>query len=457
MSRQAASVAGIMLFTLTLFAVAAALHGADGAAERARIEQGRLAVRGRPALNPPIWPMAAYENVWKRWGLKEKPANYAAAFRDRYGLHAAPYDNDGLPMGLHVAQGPFAKGPMNDCLLCHAGRVAGQTIIGLGNSALELQGLYEELSAATTYTINFPFRFSAVRGTVDPVNPAVFLMTFRDPDLNVQAPVELDYVSDLASDPPAWWLLKKKKTRNWTGGVAAGSIRIDMVNLLSPLNSAEHVKKQESVFAAIHAFILNVDSPKYPFAIDERLAVNGRQVFEQNCARCHGAYGAKPSYPDKVVPLETLGTDPKLATSIGGKNLKYINASWLAREPGPDGKPIQVVERDGYQAPPLDGVWATAPYFHNGSAPTVYHVLNSKARPKVFTRSYRTEIEDYDQARLGVKVTVLDKAPGGETPAIERRKVYDTTRSGQSNAGHNFGDALTEEERAAVIEYLKTL
>ena len=48
-------------------------------------------------------------------------------------------------------------------------------------------------------------------------------------------------------------------------------------------------------------------------------------------------------------------------------------------------------------------------------------------------------------------------APGAGVPPIERRKVYDTTQSGRSNAGHAYGDDLTDAERRAVIEYLKTL
>ena len=58
---------------------------------------------------------------------------------------------------------------------------------------------------------------------------------------------------------------------------------------------------------------------------------------------------------------------------------------------------------------------------------------------------------------LGWKVTVLDRAANANLPGVERRRVYDTTRPGQSNAGHVYGDKLTEEERRAVIEYLKTL
>src|SRR5262249_18337070 len=105
----------------------------------------------------------------------------------------------------------------------------------------------------------------------------------------------------------------------------------------------------------------------------------------------------------------------------------------------------------------LDGIWATAPYFHNGSVPTLYHVLNSRARPRIYTRSFQTGVEDYDAVKAGWKITVLEKGPEASLPPIERRKVYDTTQPGRSNGGHTFGDAFTDEERSAVIEYLKTL
>ena len=84
-------------------------------------------------------------------------------------------------------------------------------------------------------------------------------------------------------------------------------------------------------------------------------------------------------------------------------------------------------------------------------------MLNSKERPKVVTRSFRSGEEDYDRIRVGCRITVLDRSPDAGVPAIERRKVYDTTRPSQGNGGHPFGDRLTEEERWAVIEYLKTL
>jgi mono/diheme cytochrome c family protein len=420
------------------------------------VERGRGLVRGAPPLNPPVWTVGTYEHSWKQWGLKEKPADFDARFRARYGLHPAPYDNGGLPMGLHVSRGFFGKGLVNDCLLCHAGRVAGQTIIGVGNSTLDLQALFDELFAGEGQPYRLPVPVSYVRGTIDPVSPVAFLLQFRDLEMNLGKSPRLPYSKNVSSDPPAWWLLKKKKTRNWMGLIAANSTRVDMPNVLSPFNSGKYVREKESAFADIHQFILSVESPRYPFPIDSEKAARGREVFTKTCVRCHGTYGPEGSYPNKVVPLSTVGTDPLLAESITPDAIEHFNKSWLGREKDQDGKLIQARVSHAYQAPPLDGVWATAPYFHNGSVPTLYHVLNSRARPRAFTRSFGTEREDYDQDKVGLKITVVEP-PGEGLSAFERRRIYDTTQPGQANRGHTFGDDLREEERLAVIEYLKSL
>ena len=280
----------------------------------------------------------------------------------------------------------LGKGIVNNCLLCHAGTVAGQTVIGVGNAALDLQGLFEDLSSASGFRLRGPFQFSYARGTIDPINPFTYLMSMRDPDLNLRSPVPLPYSKDVCSDPPAWWLLKRKKTRDWTGAIDVRSTRIDMANLLSPFNSADHVKKHEPVFADIAAFLLTVQPPKYPFPVDGTKAARGQVLFAEHCQKCHGT---KESYPNKVIALDKIGTDPILCQSQTAQLADHFNKSWLAKEVGPDGTLIQLTESIGYQAPPLDGIWATAPYFHNGSAPTVYHVLKSTMRPKYHTRSYR--------------------------------------------------------------------
>src|SRR5437763_7653151 len=81
------------------------------------------AERGRQALltrhfTPATIPLTAYNNAWKVWDrqAKEPPADYAARFRDRYGLHKTPYPNDGYPMGLRLAPSLLGKALATDCM-----------------------------------------------------------------------------------------------------------------------------------------------------------------------------------------------------------------------------------------------------------------------------------------------------------------------------------------------------
>ena len=104
---------------------------------------------------------------------------------------------------------------------------------------------------------------------------------------------------------------------------------------------------------------------------------------------------------------------------------------------------------DGYVAPPLDGIWASAPYFHNGSVPTLYEVLKSTARPEVWARTGISY--DYNWEKIGWNYSTDPKGKD------YRKWTFDTTVPGYGNGGHTFGDKLTEEERWAVVEYLKTL
>ena len=442
----------LRLLTLVILAfVAMPAHGEPTAAER-----GYKAIT-QTAFIPAAWRPQAYDNVWKRWpGVKEKPADYDGAFRDYYGLHPAPYPNDKLPMGLRSGSILFVKGIAVDCMMCHGGSINGKSIVGLGNTSLDIQAVFEDLSAADGRSPRLPFTFSNVRGTTEAGTFAVYLLGFREPDLQLKFPrQDLGLHADQCEDVPAWWLLKKKKTMYHTGGADARSVRSKMQFMMTPITPASDFTKHEAAFRDVHEYIMSIEAPKYPFAIDRGLAAKGEKVFTANCATCHGTYGEKWTYPNKIVPMDKIGTDPKRFAGIEEKFGDHYNQTWFAKEKGDDG--YKFIPSKGYQAPPLDGVWATAPYLHNGSVPTLYHVLRSDVRPRVFTRSYSTREVDYDKELVGVRITVLRGPPDGQLHPHEARKIYDTSQPGRSNKGHTFGDHLTVEERNAVIEYLKTL
>lgn len=96
-----------------------------------------------------------------------------------------------------------------------------------------------------------------------------------------------------------------------------------------------------------------------------------------------------------------------------------------------------------YKARPLDGIWATAPYLHNGSVPTLHDLLlPASQRPKSFGLGTRA----YDPAKVGY------------ASAPDNRFVFDTGIDGNSNAGHDYGASkMTEANRLALVEYMKTL
>jgi cytochrome c5 len=431
------------------------------AEELTPVQRGEKALLGRH-FTPPTISLEAYQNAWRFWdeGLKEQPANYDEAFRKHYGLHKPPYPNNGYPMGLREAPTLFGRKALTtDCMLCHGGAVAGQSYVDVPNNTLDIHALFLDLAKADGAAKSLPFSFSNVRGTTEAGAFAVYLIDFRNPDLSLRVPENrLGLRDDLCEDPPAWWALKKKKTMYHTGGADARSVRSLMQFMMSPFNPAATFHREEATFVDIQAYLLSLTPPKYPFPIDQQLAHKGEALFNKTCARCHGTYGEKATYPNRIVPLEEIGTDRTRFDGITPEFGRYYNKTWFAQEkPGWITDELTARPSKGYQVPPLDGVWATAPYFHNGSAPTVADVLNSRGRPKYFTRSYGTDRADYDPVKLGLKIQQLDGPADTKASDFERRKVYDTTLPGRGNAGHTYGDDLSDDERKAIIEYLKTL
>jgi hypothetical protein len=426
----------------------------------ARADDAEVIARGKKALetrafNPAPWTVEAYENAWKHWQPKPEkaPANYDQAFRAHYGLHPAPFENGRYPMGLR--KGPDGKGLAIDCMICHGGSLLGESYVGLGNASLDLQALFEDMNAASGRPDKLPYAASNVRGTNEAFGMTEFLVAFRNPDLSPREKRLPGKVSDdVCEDVPAWWHLKRKTTMYHTGSTDARSVRSLMQFMLAPENPRAAFEKEEAVFRDIQAYLLSLEPPNYPFTIDKDLASQGQKLFGQHCVECHGTYGPNGKYKNKIVPQKRVGTDATRLSGLSSDYFEFYNQSWFAEE-----KPerFKATKPEGYQAPPLGGIWATAPYFHNGSAPTVFHVLNSKARPKFFTRTYRTEKEDYDPVKLGWKITELKGPADPKLPAIEQRKVYDTTQPGRGNGGHTFGDDFDEGQRRAIIEYLKTL
>lgn len=189
----------------------------------------------------------------------------------------------------------------------------------------------------------------------------------------------------------------------------------------------------------VNDFLLDLPAAKYPFPVDQTLAARGGEIFTARCAECHAFGGARTG---KIVPVEELGTDPHRVRHWPQTSADAFNRY----AEGYDWKFNHFRSSNGYLSVALDGVWARAPYLHNGSVPTLRDLLEPPdSRPKVFFRAY----DVYDQAKGGF---VSD----GPEAAREGFRL-DTAVVGNSNSGHLWGTDLSPEEKAALVEYLKTL
>ena len=139
-----------------------------------------------------------------------------------------------------------------DCMICHGGSILGKSYVGLGNASLDVQAVFEDMSAADGRSRKLPFTFSNVRGTsARPGSFAVYLLGFRKPDLSLQQWEDLGLHDDLCEDVPAWWLLKKKKTMYYTGGADARSVRSMMQFMMTPGHAAGGLRPAEAAFKDI--------------------------------------------------------------------------------------------------------------------------------------------------------------------------------------------------------------
>jgi hypothetical protein len=181
--------------------------------------------------------------------------------------------------------------------------------------------------------------------------------------------------------------------------------------------------------------------PRFPFRIDEKLAGEGARLYADGCASCHGWKG---KYVGTVEPLEKIGTDPERLRSYTPE-LAMLQNTLGAGQPW---RFNHFRKTDGYANQPLDGLWARAPYLHNGSVPTLADLLDLPAkRPKAFFRGD----DEYDPVKVGFR-SDRDRSADGR-----RLFRFDTTQRGNDKGGHVYGTELSADRKRALLEYLKTL
>jgi hypothetical protein len=415
---------------------------------RVRSFDAQRAARGEAllqsgSLTPGVVPEIVMRNLWVAWG-GAPPASDDAFWQQaamRYGLTWAPRENGGLPLGMRRDDASLVA---FNCLLCHASQVAGTTLIGAPNHSVDLESLFDDLllmrDLAPTLglpLVPVPFDldgFTHAAGAQD-----AFGLGFR------LVGTGRGFGPQRA---PAWWQLHYKERAFADGSGDAGSHRSTMATLVAFGVTPDQLTAREEDFVDVHHYLLTLEPPCWTFTtLDAQRLERGRAVFDAQCASCHGVHsGRDAGYPNRVLPLDMIGTDRVRAERFTAVEAAGLNASWFGNPPfEPTG---------GYLAPPLVGIWARAPYFHNGSVPNLAGVLDPTQRPALWRR---TELDgsDYDPVRVGLRHELVSESPDPSTR--EGRLVYDTAREGMGNDGHDFAASLSADQRDDLLEYLRSL
>jgi mono/diheme cytochrome c family protein len=235
------------------------------------------------------------------------------------------------------------------------------------------------------------------------------------------------------------WNLQSRRWVHWDGNTQSPIGR----NLLAALGlGAPMVGKQGRLdFALVERQTVlseRIRAPRYPLAIDDAAARQGAGLYAARCASCHDG----PENDTRLHAPERIGTEPRRAQAFTPSQASLFN-TFLAELEIPGYRPAAVPglrATQAYWAPSLAGVWARAPYLHNGSVRTLAELLTSPARRAV---TYRRGSPWYDVGQMGF----ADDGP----------YLFDTRTPGNSGAGHDHGTDLSPEQKRHLLEFLKTL
>jgi formylglycine-generating enzyme required for sulfatase activity len=513
---------------------------------------------------------------------------YGSAFSSSPNPYPLPGEDPNLTNGgsgrlpelftqLRSSDGSWSGEITVTCHGCHSGEVGSGTygggdgpgvIWGGGSSLADLNlflrdflALGYEASVATVLNLNH----TRGRNNASLINLAFAAAGGTGSGPNIAGVITSGSTADM--DTPAWWNMGHRpgevRRRRVPDGLAArrrGLLRADDRHHAagSGVDARERPRPERVGRVA--------EVARVPFPIDTSLAEQGAELFhtldlwapERNnpvrrpegngsCASCTAPTrrvmsttrrsSTRPSSrasPRTSSPLDIIGTDPERllanndSVQSAGRDsfFGYPQTKNTAQDCGPQNGPaVKPAGREnGYLAPPLYGVWATAPYLHNGSVPNLWELLKPSERKRIWRRAskpayaqplpnllgnaimgYDTDLaRAYDSDKVGwrydeiacqvenatnpsvspyVNCTPSDADqqdplaeqilaqlysnvllawniffPPPLTPAqMEDRKIFNTWMFAQGNEGHDFNAVLSDDERRAIIEYLKTL
>jgi mono/diheme cytochrome c family protein len=424
-----------------------------------------------------------------------------------------------LPMGATLIQTPEGEALTFGCAACHASDLFGVKVLGLSNRFPRANEFFRHGEAIAPYVNSFLFKEllkttegerlmmldtkRAVKwvGTKKP--QAIGLDTSlaqvalslsrreKDPYATRSERAAMfprpNKLSKLVADskPAVWWNVKYKNRWLSDGSIVSGN-PVHTNFLWNEIGRGTDLKKLEvwmnesnSQIEALTAAVFATKAPRYEKffgnkSIDLEKAKRGQKHFVQSCQKCHGIYEKAWDAPQarslnrtqalqttriiyhEKTPVIDVGTDP--GRYLGMKEF----ADDLNRLQISKSLKTIVEPQKGYVPPPLEGIWARWPYFHNNSIPNLCALLTPESQRPVtyYAGKAIDKNRDFDQDCVGY--------PLGEKTPVEWKDnkdyFYDTKLEGLSNSGHDERilikegkEVFTAIEKSELIEFLKTL
>jgi len=440
---------------------------------------------------------------------------------DGKGAQSVPYPNDQRPayrMGSTRSPSPDGDRITYSCAGCHASRLFGRSVLGLQNrfsranvgidqARTTLQGvpvdilrlfykmtdgearILTRLQEALSYVQT---KKPVLRGLDTSLAQVALSLAKRDKDPYATRNPKLaetprpDPLNEYAADskPGNWWVLKYKNRWLLDGSVVSGNpvytnIIWNEIGRGTDLRELEgwldaNQKTVDELTAAVFAAEPVRYTEFFPAeSLDMESAKRGKELFDASCASCHGTYQKGWELPHaaslpladrlatvevryhETTPVHDVGTDTLRLKGMA--SLVQLNDLSISKKSG-----VVIKEQTGYVPPPLVGIWARFPYFHNNSAPNLCAVLTKTSeRPATYWAGEPADPKvDFDEACNGY--------PTGDKVPAEWKKdpegLFDSKVSGLGNQGHDEGvflkegvEMFTPAQKSDLIRFLQTL
>lgn len=505
-------------------------------------------------------------------GLHDEPNPYPLPGEDPNLTNGGSGQLPEMLTQLRKADGSWSGRIGVTCHGCHSGSVGtpaqGLGFVFGGSSATDLNlFLRDRLPLGYVASAVTPLNLTQARGTnnASAVNIAFLFPQNGLPTFDGIWKI-LGSGSTGSMDSPPWWNMGHRPLKFVDGLFPMDAPRVDAVfytpffGLFGGTSGAlgrTGAQWMRDHGPEINLWAESLKAPAYPFPVNKALARKGAVIFHTldlwaterhnpverpegngSCAACHGAYAPRythdPAFlasPDLegmagyVVPLRIINTDKRrvltntegMLTTGASNFFGYPETQGTTNDCGPQSQSrLRGTREIGYLAQPLYGIWASAPYFHNGSVPNLWQVLKPADRPTFWRRlstprpdgvegnavmGFDTDLQRaFDTSRVGWNYDQMtckrhypmlipnvncDPLDPGKKPVAQRlldglfsrvtgawnlfyppiqgidqmeaRKIYNTHLYSQGNGGHEFTAVLSDDERNALIEYLKTL